>query len=96
MKYPALVLPEAEGLYANVSEEQEGYLGVITNIRVQENGVKIHWKKIRNIPMKKIVSMSFELSLMDMERAVLEINHTHWAVKQINLIEELLENGVLI
>lgn len=92
--FPALFMAEAEKYYAKAGEGQQVFFGFIDSLRVQDNGVKIRWQPIWSIPMARISAIGFALGMKNMSRAISEINHTHWAIKRINLIEELKEAGL--
>lgn len=92
--FPALFMQEADGYYAKPSDEQQAYLGVVEDIRVQDNGIKIRWRMIWPIPMQQISRIGFELGMLNMTKAISELNHTHWAIKRINLFEELKDAGI--
>lgn len=94
--FPALFMQEAEGYYAKPAEEQQAYLGIVEDIHVQDNGIKIRWRMIWPIPMQQISKIGFELGMKDMTKAITEINHTHWAIKQINLMEELKDANITL
>ena len=92
--YPALFVPEADAYYGKPSDEQQSFWGLIDDIRVQDNGIKIRFQRILPIPLKDICSIGFELGLKDMTKAITELNRTHWALKNINLIEELRDANI--
>ena len=46
--------------------------------------------------MKSISSIGFELGMKNMNKAISEMNHTHWAIKHINLIEELKDANITL
>ena len=92
--FPALFMQEADGYYAKPSDEQQAYLGIVEDIRVQDNGIKIRWRIIWPIPMQQISRIGFELGMLNMTKAISELNHTHWAIKRINLFEELKDAGI--
>lgn len=94
--FPALLMSEAEGYYVKPTDDQQAFLGVIEDIRVQDNGIKIRWRLLWNIPMKSISSIGFELGMKNMNKAISEMNHTHWAIKHINLIEELKDANITL
>jgi hypothetical protein len=87
-------MQEADGYYAKPSDEQQAYLGIVEDIRVQDNGIKIRWRMIWPIPMQQISRIGFELGMLNMTKAISELNHTHWAIKRINLFEELKDAGI--
>lgn len=94
--FPALIMQESDGFYAKAGDEQEAYLGIIQDIRVQDNGIKIRWRTIWSYPMQAICNIGFELGMKDMTKAISELNRTHWAIKHINLLEELNDAGLTL
>ena len=92
--FPALFMPEAKDYYAKPSEEQQVFFGFVDGVRLQDNGIKIRCQLLWPIPMQQISDIGFELGMKDMTRAITEMNHTHWAIKRINLIEELKDAGI--
>lgn len=92
--FPALFMPEANKYYAKASEEQQVFFGFVDGVRVQDNGIKIRCQLLWPIPMQQISDIGFDLGMKDMTRAITEMNHTHWAIKRINLIEELKDAGI--
>ena len=92
--FPALLMPEADGYYAKPADAQQAYLSVIEDIRVQDNGIKIRWRMLWPISMQSLCTIGFELGMKDMTKALSELNRTHWALKRINLIEELKDAGL--
>ena len=94
--FPALFMPESDGYYAKPSDKQQAFWGILEDIRIQDNGIKIRFKSIWPIPLREICNIGFELGLMDMTKAITELNRTHWALKNINLIEELKDANISI
>jgi len=92
--FPALFMPEADKYYAKASEEQQVFFGFVDGVRLQDNGIKIRCQLLWPIPMQQISDIGFDLGMKDMTRAITEMNHTHWAIKRINLIEELKDAGI--
>lgn len=92
--FPALFMPEAKGYYAKPSEEQQVFFGFVDGVRLQDNGIKIRCQLLWPIPMQQICNIGFELGMKNMTKAISEMNHTHWAIKRINLIEELKDAGI--
>lgn len=94
--FPALFVPETAGYYAKASEEQQAFWGILEDIRIQDNGIKIRYKSIWPIPLQNICNIGFELGIMDLTKAISELNRTHWAIKNINLMEELKDANISI
>lgn len=96
LSFPALLMPEAEGFMAKAADDQYAILAYLKSIRVQDNGIKIRFHEICPIELKKIASIGFELGMIDMDRAISEMNRTHWSIKHINLLEELSDADISI
>jgi hypothetical protein len=74
-------------------QSEDAYLGWITAIKRRPNAVRIEFEIERNLPplpRSEIAKLSTEL---DIGRFAL--THTHWAVKDIQLIPALLKAGLL-
>lgn len=92
--FPALFMAESTGYYAKAGDEQQAFLGFVDAVRVQDNGIKIRCQLVLPIPMQQICDIGFELGMRDMEKALTEVNRTHWSIKRINLIEELKDANI--
>ena len=94
--FPALFMAEAERYYAKAGDNQQVFFGFVDSVRVQDNGIKVHCQLLWPIPMQQISAIGFELGMKNMTKAITEMNHTHWAIKHINLIEELKEANITL
>lgn len=92
-RFPILVVPEAAGYYGKASDDQSGYVGIIEKIRKDscEIVLKCKFEETKAIPLKKISEIAFYLDIKSMDVAITELNRSHWAIKPVNLIEELTE-----
>ncbi|MUP58517.1 hypothetical protein C3L56_00545 [Veillonellaceae bacterium M2-4] len=92
-RFPILVVPEATGYYGKASDDQYGYVGIIEKIRKDSCDIvlKCKFEEKKTIPLKKISEIALDLGIQNMDLAITELNHTHWAIKPVNLIEELTE-----
>ena len=70
--------------------EQEAYYGFVTDIKIRENGINIYFQKLITIPQRRLNEIAFNLAIKDWE-----FNRTHWTVKKVNLIEELIDAGLI-
>jgi len=93
-RYPAIFADENHS-YGKTDEEQNAYLGVVRDVKIQDNGIKIYFTIITAIPQQILNEQCFELGIGG-ARSFNELNRTHWALKQINLIEALQKAGVQI
>lgn len=96
LRYPVLIMPECNDYYAKASSEQFAYVGKIEKIRIENVGVKIKLiiDREKPIPLKQITTLGFELNLLGMDVAITELNHSHWALKPVNLTKELTEANI--
>ena len=92
-RFPILVVPEATDYYGKASDEQYGYVGIIEKIRKDSCDIvlKCKFEDKKPIPLKKISEVAFDLGIQSMDIAITELNYSHWAIKPVNLIEELTE-----
>lgn len=85
--YPALFMSENRE-YGEASANQMAYWGRVTNIYAHGKDTKIKYHFLKEIPQQKLNELSSELCLAR-ARSFNELNHTHWAIKNVNLLEEL-------
>ncbi len=92
-RFPILVVPEATDYYGKASDDQYGYVGIIEKIRKDSCDIvlKCKFEDKKPIPLKKISEVAFDLGIQSMDIAITELNYSHWAIKPVNLIEELTE-----
>ncbi|RFD73084.1 hypothetical protein AXE72_03330 [Gardnerella vaginalis] len=92
-RFPILVVPEATEYYGKASDDQYGYVGIIEKIRKDSCDIvlKCKFEDKKPIPLKKISEIAFNLGIQSMDIAMTELNYSHWAIKPVNLIEELTE-----
>ena len=93
-RYPAIFADENHS-YGKTDDAQDAYFGFVKDIKIQDNGIKIYYTIITAIPQQILNEQCFELGIGG-ARSFNELNRTHWALKQINLIEALQTAGVQI
>lgn len=69
--------------------EKDAYIGFISRIIVRPNGVKIIFEKEQLLPRDILHKQKFELDIGEWE-----LNRTHWAIKKVNLYNELAALGI--
>lgn len=92
--YPALIMNENED-YGAATKDQFVCFSVVTNIRNGVRGIKIEYMPLTAIPQQRINEMLDELDLLGTE-SFNELNRTHWAVKNVNLVHELAQAGISV
>ena len=93
-RYPAIFADENHS-YGKTDDAQDAYFGFVKDVKIQDNGIKIYYTIITAIPQQILNEQCFELGICG-TRSFNELNRTHWALKQINLIEALQKAGVQI
>jgi len=92
--FPSLFASENHQ-YGKTDDTHMSYFGLVTDVRIQDNGIKVYFYKLSAIPQQKLNQIAFELAL---GKAAFfnELNRTHWAIKRVNLIEELRTAGISV
>ena len=93
-KYPALFMDETNKQKLE-SGEQYVYWGVVTDIKRMSSDIKIYFVPLTSIPISQIVEIKDELDIMGAPFFG-EMNHTHWALKDVNIIEVLSNAGISV
>ncbi len=70
--------------------DQEAYYGFVTDIKIRDNGINIYFQKYFTIPQRRLNDIAHKLAIIDWE-----FNRTHWTIKKVNLIEELIDAGLI-
>lgn len=93
--YPALFASENTGYYGETDKDQQTIYGIITDIKIQDNGVKIRFNPFTYINQQTINNIAFDLGIRN-NTAITELNRTHWTIKRIDLIEALTDAGISV
>lgn len=93
--FPSLFMHENTNYGGQTSSDQEAYYGFVTGLRIQKNGViKVYFRCEAKVNQQQINDIARLLDIYE-GSGVMELNHTHWAIKNVDLIEELNEAGLL-
>lgn len=94
-KLPALIMNENTNYGGKTSEEQEAYVGFITALKIQENGlIRFRFRSIAKVNQQRLNDIALLLDIFT-GSGVMELNHTHWTIKNVDLIDELIEANLL-
>ena len=91
---PAIFMSENES-YARFDDTQQAYFGIVNDVRVQMNGIKICYQALNAIPQRRLVDLMRELDILG-RPSFSELSRTHWAIKHVNLVEELRDAGITV
>lgn len=92
--FPSLFTSENHQ-YGRTDDAHVAYFGLVTDVKIQDNGIKVYFYKLSAIPQQKLNEIAFELAL-GKAASFNELNRTHWAIKRVNLIEELRGAGISV
>lgn len=91
---PAIFMSENES-YARFGDTQQAYFGMVSDVRVQMNGIKICYQTLNAIPQRRLFDLMRELDILG-RPSFSELSRTHWAIKHVNLVEELRDAGITV
>lgn len=92
--FPALFADE-NCMYARADSSQYAVYGFVTDVIKQDNGIKVYYQGLNAISQQKLNVIAFNLAISGTS-SFNELNRTHWAIKKINLVEELRYAGISI
>ena len=93
--FPSLFMYENTEYGGRTSPDQKAYFGFVTDLRVQENGlIKVRFRRDADINQQQINDIAHLLDIHE-GSGIMELNQTHWTIKNVDLIEELTEAELL-
>lgn len=92
--YPAIIATENHA-YGKTDADHYAAYGLIVDVKIQDNGIKVYYQILNWIPQQKINELRFELGIEGCS-GTNELNRMHWAVKKINAVEVLREAGISV
>jgi hypothetical protein len=92
--FPAMFASENH-YYGRTDDTQYAYYGFVTDIKIQDNGIKVYFRSLNPVPQQRLNDIASELGL-GRASSFNELNRTHWAIKKINLIEALRDAGISV
>ena len=81
--------------YGKTDDDHQAIFGIVKEVRIQDNGIKIHFQSLWPIPQQRLNEIIFQLAI-DGTTSFNELDRTHWAIKRVNLIEELKAAGISV
>lgn len=92
--YPTIIATKNH-LYGRTDADHYAAYGLITDVKIQDNGIKVYYQILNWIPQQKINELRFELGI-EGSSTLNELNRMHWAIKKINVVQVLREAGIAI
>lgn len=90
--FPAIFANENRG-DCKTDLDHLAYLGLVHDIKIQDNGIKIYARILTPIQQQKLNELASDLAIKGASKCN-ELNRTHWTIKQVNLIEVLKGAGI--
>ena len=82
--------------HGRADDDQFVIYGFVSDIKIYESDLKIYYCGYRmDIPQQRINDLHEELEI-PANKGYSELNRTHWAIKRVDLIQELIEAGIQI
>lgn len=78
--YPAIIATENH-TYGKTDEDHYAAYGLIVDVKIQDNGIKVYYQILNWIPQQKINELRFELGIEGCS-GTNELNRMHWAIKR--------------
>ena len=92
--FPSIFAAESRFINYQIDPNQKAYLGFVKKVKVQQNNlIKIHFEKLQSVSQQTLLNLMSELEIVGRPRCS-ELERTHWAIKNINLIEILEDVGI--
>ena len=86
-RFPSIIVDE----YCKTTpSEKNAVFAFVTDVRKQQNGVMVYFRQLYPIPVKVLLENEYALDTLN----GYESFRTHWAIKNINLIQVLQDAGV--
>jgi hypothetical protein len=81
--------------YGRTDADHLALFGFVTDVRIQENGIKVCYQSLCSIPQQRLNEIAFHLAMKGAS-SFNELNRMHWAIKRISLVEELKAAGLSV
>lgn len=92
--FPSLFASENH-CFGKTDDDHYAIFGLVSEVRIQDNGIKIHFRSLWPIQQQRLNEIIFQLAI-EGTTSFNELNRTHWAIKRLNLIEELRSAGISV
>lgn len=89
--FPALFCSENHS-FTKTDPDHTAFYGYVTDIKVQDNGIKIYFVRLNEIKQQILIDLADDLCIGG-TTCYNELCRTHWAIKRINMIEVFEQHG---
>ena len=88
------ILASENKYYGWTDEDHYASVAQLTDIKIRTNGIELYLHPLFAVPQEKIRELVFELGISGWYHKYNELNHSHWTIKEIDLIEVLGDAGL--
>lgn len=92
--FPSIFASENHS-YGKTDDAHQAIFGLVSEVRIQDNGIKIRFLPLWTIPQQRLNEIASKIVIHGAS-SFNELNRTHWAIKRLNLIEELRAVGISV
>lgn len=93
--FPGLLIPETKNYYGIPENNEQSILITIDNIDIEKENIIIEWTPIFTLPTYKISNNHQSFDIRFMCDPISELNHTHWAIKNVNLFQAMKDLRII-
>jgi len=80
--------------YGWTDDDHYASVAQLVDVKNRSNGIEIYFRPIFAIPQARLNEIGFQLGMRGTYRKFNELNHSHWTVKAIDLLEVLNDAGL--
>lgn len=88
------VLASENRHYGWTDEDHYASVAQLTDVKARSNGIELYFHPLFAVPQAKLSELVFELGISGRYHKYNELNHSHWTVKEIDLMEVLGDAGL--
>lgn len=89
------IFADENTVYGKSDDTQMAFFGMVTDVRVQDNGIKVFYQLLNPLPQKRLNEIIDKLAIRGTSNFN-ELDRTHWTIKRIDLVAELREAGITV
>lgn len=94
LRFPSLFMNECAQSAGSFAPNQVVYFGLVAKIKKQAKEYVVEFQKLGAIPLEPIMKILRDLDIRTDYRGYGEMTRTHWAIKEVDLIQELRISGI--
>lgn len=93
-RFPA-IFASTNHQFARTDNHQKAFFGIVRDVRVMEEGIRVYFYKYRKFGQQLLNEHAADFGIGGTEFRN-ELDETHWAIKRLDVVETLNNNGCTI